>query len=172
MIEQAFFEEFPFFIALAVLSVFSGLAIKLSASALGFTALQEHALILDELAGQILSRKNPLETFTRICIWNIIISSIVISSGAITFGVLPAVWAFLNLGLFFPDLSLFKLYVHPWVEEAANILSVALGIWTGQNLHILLSSLSVFAWLVASIFGLYILSALLETSETHDVLKI
>jgi len=169
MIEQTFLEGFPFFTALAALSVFSGLAIRLSASALGLATLQKDAVVLDEIAGQILSRKSPLKTFIRICVWNIMISSIVISSGAITLGVLPAVWAFLNLGLFFPYLSLFKLYLYPWIEEAANILSVAFGIWAGQNLHIFLSGLSVSALAVISIFGLYIISALLETYEIYRV---
>jgi len=167
MIEQSFFKDFPFFIILAVLSVLSGLAIKLLASALGITKLQRHALLLDELIGQILSRKSFLKTFIRICVWNIAISFIIICSGAISLGVLSAVWAFLNLGLFFPNIKLFRLYVYPWLEEAANILSTALGIWIGQNLHTFLSRFPFFAWIVTGISGLYMISALLETYEMH-----
>ncbi len=171
MIDQSLLEEFTFSITLAVLSILSGLAIKLLASSLGLTTLQKHALILDEIVGQILSRKSFLKTFTRICVWNSMVSSVIICSGAITLGVLPAVWAFLNLGLFFSGLGLFKLYAYPWVEEAANILSVAFGIWIGRNPCIFLSNLPIFAWIFTGIFGLYIISALLETYEMHKALK-
>jgi len=167
MIGQSFFKDFSFFIVLACLSVLSGLAVKLLASALGVATPQRRAFVLDELIGQILYRSSFLKTFVRLCVWNVAISFIVICSGAISLGVLPAVWAFLNLGLFFPDIEIFKLYVYPWVEEAANILSVALGIWIGQNLYTFLSRFSVFAWAVTGIFGLYMISALLETYEIH-----
>jgi len=167
MIGQSFFEEYLFFIALTLISVLSGLIIRLLTLALGITKMQKCVFVIEELIGQILLRKGVLQTFTRIYLWNILVSSIVICSGAITFGVFPLVWAFLNLGLFLPDVVIFRLYLHPWIEEAANILSAALGVWIGQNLHEFPGVFPVFAWTAMSIFGLYMVSALLETFKIH-----
>jgi len=167
MISQSFFEEYLFFIALTLISVLSGLAVRLLTSALGIAKLQKRVFVIDELIGQLLLRKGFLQTFTRIYLWNILVSSIIICSGAITLGVLPLVWAFLNLGLFFPDVDLFKLYLHPWLEEATNILSAALGVWIGQDLHEFPAVFPVFAWAIMGIFGLYMVSALLETFKIH-----
>jgi len=164
---QLFFEEYLFFIALTLLSVFSGLLTRFLASALGIAKLQKRVFILDELIGQFLLRKSFLQTFTRIYLWNILISSIVICSGAITLGVFPLIWAFLNLGLFFPDVDLFRLHLYPWIEEATNILSAALGAWVGQNLHVFPSAFPFFAWAVISISGLYMVSAILETFKIY-----
>jgi len=164
---QSFFEEYLFFIALTLLSISSGLLIRFLASALGIAKMQKSVFMLDELIGQILLRKSFLQTFTRIYLWNVLISSIVICSGIITLGVLPLVWAFLNLGLFFPDIDLFRLHLYPWIEEAANILSAALGAWIGQNLHAFPSAFPFFAWTAISLFGLYMVSALLETFKIH-----
>jgi len=164
---QLFFEEYLFFIALTLLSVFSGLLIRFLASALGIAKLQKRVFILDELIGQFLLRKSFLQIFTRIYLWNVLISSIVICSGIITLGVLPLVWAFLNLGLFFPDVDLFRHYLYPWIEEATNIFSAALGAWIGQNLHAFPSAFPFFVCTAISISGLYMVSALLETFKIN-----
>ncbi|HIE19312.1 TPA: hypothetical protein EYP75_06260 [Candidatus Bathyarchaeota archaeon] len=169
MISQPFFEEYMFFVALTLLSVFSGLLIRLSMLALRASALQKRVFVLDELIGHLLIRKNSLQTFIRISLWNMMVSSLVIISGAVTFGVLPLIWAFLNLGLFFPDLNLFRAYLYPWVEEAANILSTALGIWIGRNLYAFPIEFPFFLWTVIIIFGLYMASSLLETLKIHNV---
>jgi len=167
MTGQSFFEGYLFFIALTLISVLSGLALKLLTLALGIEKLQKRVLVIDEVIGQLLLREGFLQTFTRICLWNILVSFIIIFSGAITVGVLPIVWAFLNLGLFSPDMGLFKIHLHPWIEEAANILSVALGAWIGQNLNEFPTVFPVFAGMIISIFGLYAFSALLETLKIH-----
>ena len=168
MIRQPSFGEFPFFAALALLLVLSGLLIRFLAS-LASMELRKHAFVLDELTSQLLPRKNFLQTFARICVWNVLVSLIVICSGAITLGILPMVWAFFNLGLFFPDVNLFKLYLYPWIEEAANILSVALGIWIGQTLYVFSGSFPIFAWITIIISSLYVISALLEAFEIHQL---
>jgi len=167
MNSQPFFEEYLFFIALTLLSVLSGLLIRFLTSALGTAKTEKHIFMLDELIGQLLLRKGFLQTFIRIYLWNTLVSSIVICSGAITLGVFPLVWAFLNLGLFSPDVDLFRIHLYPWIEEATNILSAALGAWTGQNLYAFPSALPFFAWTSISIFGFYMVSALLETFKIH-----
>ena len=169
MISQLFFEDYIFFAALSLLSVLSGLLVKLSMSALGASRAEKNLFMFDELIGHLLIRKNSLQTFIRISLWNMMVSSIVIISGAVTFGALPLVWAFLNLGLFSPDLNLFRAYLYPWVEEAASILSVALGTWIGQNLYAFPSGFPIFVWMVIIIFGLYLVSSLLETLKIHNV---
>jgi len=168
MFGQPFIEEYLVFVALTLLLVLSGLAIKLLTSVLGIMRMQRHAFVLDELIGQLLHRRDFLQTFIRICAWNIMISSIIFCSGALTLGVLPLVWAFINLGLFFPDANLFRLHLYLWIEETANILSVALGIWIGQNLYALSENFQIFVWTSMSIFSLYVVSSLLETFEIHN----
>jgi len=168
MINPSFLEEYIFFIFLVLISVSSGLLIRLLTSFLGISTSGKRIFSSDEVIGQILIREKPLQTFIRIYLWNMTISFIVIISGAVTFGVLPLVWAFLNLGFLFPDLNLFRFYLSPWIEESANILSAALGIWVGYNLHAFPQEYLSLLWIAISLSGLYVVSALMETFEIHE----
>jgi len=155
------------FIILAAILVLTGLAVKILASALGLASAKGGFLMDGEMMESLLIRKSRLGTFLRIYGWNIAVSSMVIISGMISLGVIPAAWAFINLGFFFPDLNIFRVYVYPWVEEPANILSVALGMWIGRNLTVLLSGSTVLPWIVMVMLGIYMISALLEAYEIH-----
>jgi hypothetical protein len=166
MISQLLLADLLHFIIYATLLILSGLAVRLSASSLG-PATRRSTPIDGGIIRSLLVRKSPLETFIRIYGWNVAVSSLVIFSGSITLGVLPAVWAFINLGVLFPDLNLFKIYAYPWVEETANVLSVAFGMWIGRNLDVLLSSPAILPWIALIIPGTYMISVLLETYEIH-----
>ena len=166
MTGQIFFEDYVLSIALTALAIISGLIVKLLMSPLRVG--MRRTAIYDELIGLMLIRRRLLHTFIRILIWNLMVSSLIIVSGALTFGILPLIWAFLNLGLSFPCLRLFRAYLHLWVEEAANMLSVTLGVWAGLNLQVLMRAASPFIWILAVILGLYTLSALLETLKIHE----
>jgi len=152
-------------IILALLFVFFGLILKVSISFLRSTRLYEFASVRDEIIKPILHRKDNFQTFTRICLWNIGISFTVICSGAISLGILPIVWAFFNLGLFSPDADFFKQYLHAWIEETANILSAALGLWIGRNIQIFVRDFLTLMEMIIFIFTLYVVSAKVETAE-------
>ena len=159
MTGQIFFEDYVLSIALTALAIISGLTVKLLMSPL--RVRMNHTVIYDELIGLMLIRRKLLHTFIGILMWNLMVS------GALTFGILPLVWAFLNLGLSSPCFRLFRMYLHLWVEEVANMLSVTLGVWAGLNLQVLMSIASPFMWILAVTLGLYTLSALLETLKIH-----
>ena len=165
MTGQIFFEDYVLSIALTALAIISGLIVKLLMSPLRVG--MRRTAIYDELIGLMLIRRRLLHTFIRILIWNLMVSSLIIVSGALTLGILPLVWAFLNLGLSFPCLRLFRAYLHLWAEETANMLSVILGVWVGLNFQILMGAISQFMWMLTITFGLYALSALLETIKIH-----
>ena len=166
MTRQIFFGDYILSIVLTALAIMSGLTVKLLMPPL--RAGMRQTAIYDELIGLMLIRRRPLHTFIRILIWNLMVSSLIIVSGALTLGTLPLVWAFLNLGLSFPCLRLFRAYLHLWVEESANMLSVTLGVWAGLNLQVLMNATSRFMWILAIILGLYTVSALLETLKIHE----
>jgi len=165
MTGQIFLGDYVLSIALTALAIISGLTVKLLMSPL--RVRMNHTVIYDELIGLMLIRRKLLHTFIGILMWNLMVSSIVMVSGALTFGILPLVWAFLNLGLSSPCFRLFRMYLHLWVEEVANMLSVTLGVWAGLNLQVLVSIASPFMWILAVTLGLYTLSALLETLKIH-----
>ncbi|RLI44061.1 hypothetical protein DRO64_04650 [Candidatus Bathyarchaeota archaeon] len=152
-------------IALTSLAIISGLTVKLLMPSLGIRMRRTDTY--EELIGLMLIRRRLPNTFIRILTWNLMVSFLVIISGALTFGTLPLVWAFLNLGLSFPCLRLFRVYLHLWAEETANMLSVILGVWVGLNFQILMGAISQFMWMLTITFGLYALSALLETIKIH-----
>ena len=166
MTGQIFFGDYILSIVLTALAIISGLTVKLLMPPLKVG--MRRTAIYDELIGLMLIRRRLLHTFIRILIWNLMVSSLIIVSGALTFGILPLVWAFLNLGLSFPCLRLFRAHLHLWVEETANMLSVTLGVWAGLNLQALIRAASPFMWIFAVILGLYTISALLESLKIHE----
>ena len=166
MTGQIFFGDFILSIILTALAIISGLTVKLLMPPLRVGMRRTD--IYDELIGLMLIRRRLLHTFIRILIWNLMVSSLIIVSGALTLGILPLVWAFLNLGLSFPCLRLFRAYLHLWVEETANMLSVTLGVWAGLNLQALMRAASPSMWILAVILGLYTISALLESLKIHE----
>ena len=166
MTGQIFSGDYILSITLTALAIMLGLTVKLLMPPL--KGGMRWTATYDELIGLMLIRRRPLRTFIRILIWNLMVSSLIIVSGALTFGILPLVWAFLNLGLSFPCLRLFRAYLHLWVEEAANMLSVTLGVWAGLNLQVLIRVASPFMWILTVIFSLYTFSALLETLKIHE----
>ena len=166
MTGQIFSGDYILSIVLTALTIISGLTVKLLMPPLKVG--MRRTAIYDELIGLMLIRRRLLHTFIRILIWNLMVSSLIIVSGALTFGILPLVWAFLNLGLSFPCLRLFRAHLHLWVEEIANMLSVTLGVWAGLNLQALMRAASPFMWILAVILGLYTISALLESLKIHE----
>ena len=166
MTGQIFFGDYILSIVLTALAIISGLTVKLLMPPLKVG--MRRMAIYDELIGLMLIRRRLPHTFIRILIWNLMVSSLIIVSGALTFGILPLVWAFLNLGLSFPCLRLFRAHLHLWVEETANMLSVTLGVWAGLNLQALIRAASPFMWIFAVILGLYTISALLESLKIHE----
>ncbi|RLI44152.1 hypothetical protein DRO64_04485 [Candidatus Bathyarchaeota archaeon] len=106
MIVQIFFGDYVLSIALTALAIISGLTVKLLMSPL--RAGMNQTVIYKGLIGLMLIRRKLLHAFIGIRIWNLMVSSIVMVSGALTFGILPLAWAFLNLGLSFPCFRSFK----------------------------------------------------------------
>jgi hypothetical protein len=153
----------------SVLAVLTGLAANLTSSKLGIRKPREQAKMLDEFTGSLLVRRSLLQTLARLWLWNIAVSFAIILTGFITLGAFPIVWAFLNLGLFSPEISIFKRCIHPWLETAAVTLSAALGIWGGLRLNALLNSPGMIPpSVITLILGLYAISALLETLEIRQ----
>jgi len=145
-----------------------GLTVKFSASKLGLKKPSEQAAMLDEFIGGLLVRRSRFRTFTRICLWNILVSFVIAAAGFLTMGALPIVWAFLGLGLFSPDINIFKRYLHSWLETVAVVLSASLGIWGGQNLNLVLMNLSMIPpTIIILILGLHVFAAVMETSKMY-----
>jgi len=165
MIDSLSLEGYVTSIILTLLFVLFGAVLKISISFLGSTRLHGFTFVCDEIIKPILHRKNNFQTFTRICLWNIMISFIVICSGVISLGILPIVWAFFNLGLFSPNANFFRRYLHSWIEEIDHILSAALGLWIGRNIQIFANNLPTFIEIIAFIFALYVVSASAEVAE-------
>jgi len=155
-------------IAVSVFTGLVGLAVRLSASRLGVRAPLERAAELDRFTGDLLIRRSPLQTFLGLCLWNLLISWVVILAGFLTLGVVPIIWIFFNLGLLGPQLNIFKDYPHCWLEATAFIVSVSLGIWGGLKLNLVLGNLSLIpSTTIILILGLHVSAALLETLEIH-----
>jgi len=136
---------------------------------LGVGEPMERAAELDRFTGDLLIRRSPLQTFLGLCLWNLLISWVVILAGFLTLGIVPIIWIFFNLGLLGPQPKIFKDYPHCWLEASAFIVSASLGIWGGLNLNLVLGNLSLVP-LTTLIFilGLHISAALLETLEIHE----
>jgi len=155
-------------IALSVSTGLVGWAIRLSASRLGVKEPMERAAELDKFTGDLLIRRSLLQTFLQLCLWDLLISWVVVLAGFLTLGVVPIIWIFFNLGLLGPQLNIFKDYPHCWLEASAFILSASLGIWGGLKLNLVLSNLSLIpSTTVFFILGLHLSAALLETLEIH-----
>ena len=161
--------ELSYGMGYSVLAAITGLTVKFTTSKLGVCSPSERAAVLDDLIGRLLVRKSAFQTLARIFWWNILLSFAIITSGFISFGVLPVVWIFLNLGVFSAGKGMFMRYTHPWLETAALILSASLGVWGGARLGLLLYHPSIVQPSVfVLILGLHGIAAMLETSETHQ----
>jgi len=155
-------------IAVSVFTELAGLAVRLSASRLGVEEPTERAAELDRFTGDLLIRRSPLQTFLGLCLWNLLISWLVILAGFLTLGVVPIIWIFFNLGFLGPPPDIFKDYPHCWLEASAFIFSASLGIWGGQKLNLVLGNLSLIPpTTLIFILGLHLSAALLETLEIH-----
>jgi len=155
-------------IAASVFAGLVGLAVKQLASRLGVGEPTERAAELDRFTGDLLIRRSPLQTFLGLCLWNLLISGIVILAGFLTLGVVPIIWMFFNLGLLGPQPNIFRDYPHCWLEASAFIFSASLGIWGGLKLNLVLGNLSLIpSTTVIFIFVLHLFAALLETLEIH-----
>jgi len=160
--------DLPYCIALTVLAALVGLAVKLVASRLDIKRFQQQAAFFDEYTGRLLVRRSPTKTFAGLYAWNLLISAAIIASGLITLGVLPLVWAFLNLGLFGSSINMLKRYLHAWLEGAATLLSAGFGVWAGQNLDMLLKSPRATPYgIILLILMFYGAAAALETMEVR-----
>ncbi|MCW4027236.1 MAG: hypothetical protein NWE76_07120 [Candidatus Bathyarchaeota archaeon] len=165
----SFLAELSYGVGCSVLAAMAGLVVKFTTSRLGIWEPSERAAVLDELIGRLLVRKSTLQTLARTFCWNILLSFAIIASGFISFGILPVVWIFLNLGVFSAGKGMFMRYTHPWLETAALILSASLGIWGGARLGLLLYHPNIVQPSVfILILGLHGIAATLETSETHS----
>ncbi|MEM2936202.1 MAG: hypothetical protein QW231_03390 [Candidatus Bathyarchaeia archaeon] len=128
----------------------------------------ERAADLDRFTGDLLIRRSPLQTFLGLCLWNLLISWIVILAGFLTLGVVPIIWMFFNLGFLGPSPDIFKDYPYCWLEASAFIVSASLGIWGGLNPNLVLGNLSLIPLTtVIFILVLHLSAALLETLEIH-----
>ena len=166
----SFLIDLSYGIVYSALAAVAGLTIKLTTSKLGIWEPSERAALLDDLTGRLLVRRSTLQTLTRIYCWNILLSFAIIASGLITFGVLPVVWAFLNLGVFSPSANAFRRYLHPWLETAAVILSASLGIWGGARLNLVLRDPGIIqSSLIVLVLGLHGIAAMLETLEIRRI---
>ena len=164
----SFLENLSSEIALSVFAWLVGLAVRLSASQLGVRAPLERAAELDRFTGDLLIRRSPLQTFLGLCLWNLLISWVVILAGFLTLGVVPIIWIFFNLGLLGPQLNIFKDYPHCWLEASAFIVSASMGIWGGLKLNLVLGDLGLIPLTtLIFIFMLHLSAALLETLEIH-----
>lgn len=162
----SFLRDLSYGIVYSAVAAVAGLTIKFTTSRLGIWEPSERAALLDELTGRLLVRRSTLQTLTRICCWNVLLSFAVIASGLITFGVFPIVWTFLNLGVFSPSVNAFTRYLHPWLETAAVIISASLGIWGGARLSLVLGNLGMIQpSVIILVLGLQGIAAMLETLE-------
>lgn len=152
-------------IVICVFAMLAGLLVSLSASRLGARAHVEVATEIDEFTGALLVRRKLLQTFLGIFIWNLFLSSLVVLAGFATMGVVPVVWAFLNLGLLLPTLDYLKYYVHCWFETSAVLISTSLGVWGGLNLNLVLAGRSIPTAVILFIIALYAFAASLEAME-------
>jgi len=153
-------------IALATLAALTGLAVNFLAVRLGLGEHLDRATTLDDFVGKLLVKRSALRTFLGLYLWNILASALVVTSGFLTMGIFPIIWVLLNLGLFCPEITIFKRYLYCWFEAPAFILSSSLGIWGGVKLNILLENLGLIPpTFIILILVLYAFSAFLETLE-------